>query len=104
MGRANAPACYRELGAELRKRREAAGVTTARVAHQTGWDRTRVSRIESGRVGVTTVDVIFYLAACGIYGKDAKDLLRLCQTAQDNRGYWLSPSGEWLETSLASLI
>ncbi|MGH3761512.1 helix-turn-helix domain-containing protein [Actinophytocola sp.] len=103
MGRANAPACYRELGAELRKRREAAGVTTARVAHQTGWDRTRVSRIESGRVGITTVDVIFYLGACGIYAKDAKELLRLCRTAE-HKGYWLSPHDEWLATSLASLI
>lgn len=104
MGRANAFACYRELGAELRKRREAAGVTAARVAHQTGWDHARVSRIESGRIGISDVDVIFYLGACGIYAKDAKELLRLCRTAQHNRGYWLSPRGEWLESSLASLI
>ncbi|MGH3756207.1 helix-turn-helix domain-containing protein [Actinophytocola sp.] len=104
MGRANATACYRELGAELRKRREAAGVTAARVADETGWDRTKISRIESGRVGIGTVDVIFYLAACGVYRPQAKDLLQLCRTAEHHQGYWLSPHGEWLPGSLNTLI
>jgi len=104
MGRANAPACNRELGAELRKRREAAGVTASKVAHLAGWDRTKVTRIESGNVGVSTVDVLFYLGACGVYLRDAKELLRLCRTAQENPGYWLSPHGEWLEGSLETLI
>lgn len=104
MGRVNTTACHRELGAELRKRREAAGVTTAQVAHETGWDRSKISRIESGRVDISTVDVIFYLGACGIYRASAEDVLQLSRTAEHNQGYWLSPHGEWLEDSLASLI
>jgi transcriptional regulator with XRE-family HTH domain len=104
MGRANASACYRELGAELRKRREAANVTAARIADDTGWDRTKVSRIESGNADISTVDLILYLGACGIYAGAAQDVIRLCRTAVANQGYWLSPRGEWLEGSLESLI
>jgi len=48
--------------------------------------------------------VILYLGACGIFRVDAQDELRLCRIAEYNQGYWLSPRGEWLETSLASLI
>jgi transcriptional regulator with XRE-family HTH domain len=104
MGRSNTTACYRELGAELKKRRESAGITAAQVADETGWDRSKISRIESGRVDISTVDVIFYLGACGIYRANAKDILELSRTAEHNQGYWLSPHGEWLEDSLASLI
>src|ERR1700754_2803841 len=104
MGRETAAACYRELGAELRKRREAAGVTTAKVADETGWDRTKVSRIETGHYDLSTVDMIFYLGACGIYRGQAMDIVKLCHTAVENQGYWLSPKGEWLEDSISSLI
>jgi transcriptional regulator with XRE-family HTH domain len=104
MGRANATACYRELGAELKKRREAAGVTAAHIADETGWDRTKISRIEAGQVDISTVDVIFFLGACGIYRADAMDVLRLSRLAEQDNGYWLSPQGEWLGTSLTSLI
>jgi transcriptional regulator with XRE-family HTH domain len=104
MGRANATACYRELGAELRKRREAAGVTAVHIADETGWDRTKISRIEAGQVDVSTVDVIFFLGACGIYRADAMDVLRLSRIAERGEGHWLSPHGEWLEDSLTSLI
>jgi transcriptional regulator with XRE-family HTH domain len=104
MGRANATACYRELGAELRKRREAANVTAAAIADDTGWDRTKISRIESGNADISTVDVILYLGACGIYAGSAQDVIQLCRTAVANQGYWLSPHGEWLEDSLTSLI
>jgi transcriptional regulator with XRE-family HTH domain len=104
MGRANATACYRELGAELRKRREAANVTAAAIAADTGWDRTKISRIESGNANISTVDVILYLGACGIYAGSAQDVIQLCRTAVANQGYWLSPHDEWFEDSLASLI
>jgi transcriptional regulator with XRE-family HTH domain len=104
MGRANATACYRELGAELRKRREAAGVTATHIADETGWDRTKISRIEAGQVDISTVDVIFFLGACGIYLAEARDMVQLCKIAKEGQGYWLSPHGEWLQDSLSSLI
>jgi transcriptional regulator with XRE-family HTH domain len=104
MGRTNAIACYRELGAELKKRREAAGLTGEHIAHETGWHRSKVTRVEQGQVGISVVDTIHYLGACKAFAAEAKDLLNLCTEAERQLGYWLSPHGEWLEDTLSSLI
>jgi transcriptional regulator with XRE-family HTH domain len=48
MGRSNASACYRELGAELKKRRQAAGLVGEDIARATGWHRSKVTRVELG--------------------------------------------------------
>lgn len=104
MGRTNATACYRELGAELKKRRKAAGITARQVAEYTGWHHTKVSRIETGHSMIGPVDVIHYLGACGVYRAQALDLLKLCREAERQRGYWLSPPGQWVDDWLDSLI
>lgn len=104
MGRTNATACYRELGAELKQRREAAGLTGEDIARETGWHRSKVTRVEQGQVGISVVDTIHYLGACKIFAADAKYLLNLCAEAERQVGYWLSPHGEWLEDTLSSLI
>ena len=96
MGRTNATACYRELGAELKKCRDVAGLTGDQVAHVTGWHRSKVSRVEMGQVEISVVDTIHYLGACRIFAAEAKDLLKLCAEAERQTGYWLSPHGEWL--------
>jgi transcriptional regulator with XRE-family HTH domain len=104
MGRTNATARYRELGAELRKRREIVGLTGDDISRATGWHRSRVTRIEKGQLGISVVDTIHYLAACKIFAAEAKELLELCTEAERQVGYWLSPHGEWLEDTLGSLI
>lgn len=104
MGRTNATACYRELGAELKKRRRAAGLSGDDIVRATGWHRSKVSRIESGQSDISVVDTIHYLGACKIFAAEAKDLLTLCAEAERQVGYWLGPHGEWLEDSLSSLI
>jgi transcriptional regulator with XRE-family HTH domain len=104
MGRTNATARYRELGAELKKRREAAGLTGDHISRETGWHRSKVSRVEQGQVEISVVDTIHYLGACKVFASEAKDLLNLCAEAERQAGYWLSPYGEWLEDSLSSLI
>ena len=104
MGRELAGACYRELGAELRQRREKAGLSSAAVADATGWNRSRVSRIESGHIGIGVVDVIHYLAVCGVRIPTVLDLLRLCEDAERELGYWLSPPGEQFGAALNSLV
>lgn len=104
MGRTNATACYRELGAELKKRREAAGLTGDHISRETGWHRSKVSRVEQGQVEISVVDTIHYLGACKVFAAEAKELLNLCAEAERQAGYWLSPHGEWLEDSLNSLI
>ncbi|HEX6360190.1 helix-turn-helix transcriptional regulator [Actinophytocola sp.] len=104
MGRSNASACYRELGAELRKRREAAGLAGDDICRVTGWHRSKVSRVEMGQSEISVVDAIHYLAACKVFVHEAKDILDLCRDAERKLGYWLSPHGEWLEDTLSSLI
>jgi transcriptional regulator with XRE-family HTH domain len=102
MGRANATACYRELGMQLRKRREAAGITLREVAEYAGWHHTRTSRIESGHFNTSVVDVILYLSACGVYRDKARDLLDLCREAERQQGYWRSSQSE--DESFNSLV
>lgn len=104
MSRANPTACYRELGVELRKRRKAAGLNIAEMSDRVGWERSKISRIESGQNAIDFGDVLLYLGHCGIYGPDTRDLVALCEDAERNLGYWLSPQGLWLEDSLRSLI
>jgi transcriptional regulator with XRE-family HTH domain len=91
-------------GAELKNRREAAGLSGDHVARETGWHRSKVTRVEQGQVEISVVDAIHYLGACRIFAAEAKELLRLCAEAERRVGYWLSPHGEWLEDSLTSLI
>ncbi|MEV4431721.1 helix-turn-helix transcriptional regulator [Streptomyces sp. NPDC049585] len=45
------------LGAELRKLREALGMTADEVADRLGWHQTKVSRVENGRSGVRAHDL-----------------------------------------------
>jgi len=102
MGQAKVTACYRELGAELKKRREAAGVTLRGVADYAEWHYTKVSRIESGHFRASVVDVIFYLGACGIYRAQARDVLALCREAERQQGYWRLSQNE--DESLRSMV
>ncbi|OLF08260.1 helix-turn-helix domain-containing protein [Actinophytocola xanthii] len=105
MGRTNATACHRELGAELKKRREAAGLTGQQVAEHTGWHRTKVSRVESGHYAISPVELIHYLAACGIHRpREFDDLTDLCRQAQRDEGYWIGRHAKWMEETGSSLI
>jgi transcriptional regulator with XRE-family HTH domain len=105
MGRNHASACYRELGAELRKRREAANLTGEDIARVTGWHRSKISRVvEMGQSEISVVDAIHYLAACKVFVTEAKEVLDLCRDAERKLGYWVSAHGGWLEGSFSSLI
>ena len=104
MGRNHATACYRELGAELRIRREMVGLTGDDISRATGWHRSKVCRMEKGQVGISVVDAIHYLGACKIFAAQAKDLLRLCAEAERQTGYWLSRYSDCVVDSLGSLV
>jgi hypothetical protein len=99
-----ARASYRELGAELRKRREAAGLTCADLATRTGWSTAKVSRMEIGWHEISVVDLVYFVGMCGVYRAQAMDLIAMCRDAERKLGYWLSPHEQWLEDSLGSLI
>jgi transcriptional regulator with XRE-family HTH domain len=104
MGRNNATACYRELGAELKKRRDEAGLTGDDIARATGWHRSKVSRVELGQSEISGVDVIHYLGACKIFAAQAPELLALSEEAERNLGYWVGRHARWMEETGNSLI
>lgn len=104
MGRRYAPARYRELGTELRKRREAAGLTSAELADRSGWSMSTISRIETGQRAIEPIDAIAYLGWCELYRPHIGDMVELCREAERALGFWLNPQDERLEDSLRSLI
>jgi transcriptional regulator with XRE-family HTH domain len=99
-----ATACYREIGAELRAIREATGMSEAELARTIGWSSTKVSRVETGHTPISQVDLVHYLAYCGVYLKDAHDLLAKCRVAEAKLGYWLKPHQAGLPDSACALI
>lgn len=104
MGRLNAAACYRELGAELRRLREAAGLTAWQITYKTGWEQSRISRIESGHINIDVADLCWYLGICRTERAVAEPLIDLCRTAKAQAGHWLSTHDHWVPDTLSSLI
>jgi transcriptional regulator with XRE-family HTH domain len=104
MGRKYAPAGYRELGAKLKKLRNAAGLTARQVGRKTAWDPTKVSRIESGQVHIDVAALCWYLGVLRVSHDVAVPLIDLCRLARGNPGFWVTAHGERVPDSLSSLI
>lgn len=77
----------RRLGMELRRLRDQAGVTIETVADRLGCSSSKISRIETGHIGVSPRDATEMLA---IYEVDPALAAELIQTAKDARqkGWW----------------
>jgi transcriptional regulator with XRE-family HTH domain len=77
----------RRLGAELRRLREAAGLTIDRVAEELECSPSKVSRIETGQVSATPRDVRDML---GLYRVDDARIEAMVQVAREarQRGWW----------------
>jgi transcriptional regulator with XRE-family HTH domain len=77
----------RRLGMEMRRYREAAGVTIDAVAARIGCSMSKVSRIETGHTSATPTDVQNIL---DIYGVDEAIKTELVQIAREARqkGWW----------------
>jgi len=77
----------RRLGVELRRRREAAGVTIDVVAERLGCSTSKVSRIETGHTSASPADVRDML---DIYGTGDEAKAELVQIAREARqkGWW----------------
>lgn len=97
-------ACYRELGAELRKAREAAGLTEVELADELGWSASRVSRSERGYIQLSEIDVISFLSFCGVYGIHGSDQRAMCREAEPKPGHWIRLFEAGLPDSTRSLI
>lgn len=78
----------RRLGYELRQLREAVGKTGEEAALALGWSDSKISRIETGRIGVTWGDVSDLLDLYGVTDPGVRDpLISLAREARQ-QGWW----------------
>ncbi|MEV5319096.1 helix-turn-helix transcriptional regulator [Streptomyces sp. NPDC052687] len=78
----------RQLGGELQRAREAAGLKVDDVASRLGWPASKVSRIEKGRLGVKPADLDALFDVCGIEDPEKRDVLRRIARHGRQRGWW----------------
>ncbi|MFE7409077.1 helix-turn-helix domain-containing protein [Streptomyces laurentii] len=81
----------RQLGDELRRFRDAAGLTTAAVAEVLDCTKGKISRIENGHVPVRTPDLVALMQAYGVDDPAARErLTALARRANRRRreGWW----------------
>lgn len=80
----------RKLGAELRRRRDRAGLTSEEAARRVGWHQSKVSRIETGRSGARPADVRLLLDAYGVRDEELRQALEALARDGGKRGWWQS--------------
>jgi transcriptional regulator with XRE-family HTH domain len=89
------------IGAELRRLREAAGLSGDRVAAELGWSQAKVSRIEQGRTAFTVKDVVSLLSVYGVAQDDVRAEL-LAATAEDTgETAWIVRAGGYVRRQAA---
>jgi transcriptional regulator with XRE-family HTH domain len=79
----------RRLAQELRRYRDATGMTIEQVAERLEWSVGKISKIENARVGVLPRDVKFLLSVYGV-SEDAPEREALLTLAKESRqrGWW----------------
>ena len=91
------------LGAQLRRLREAAGVTPERAGYEIRASRSKISRMETGHVGFKTRDVTDLLALYGVTSEQVRARL-LAMAQQASRPDWWAQYGDilpgWFESYL----
>ena len=92
----------RRLAGELRTLRTAAGWHGKDVAARLGWSASKVSRIETGRIGVAADDLDRLLALYAVPGAHAEYLRRLVPHTRP-RGWW-DAYADTLSAGYANLI
>ena len=80
------------LGAELRKLREAAGLTLAEAAKAIGGSDSKISRMELGRSGFKERDVAVLLSRYGVTDEEECDQLLSLARRANQPGWWHSYS------------
>jgi transcriptional regulator with XRE-family HTH domain len=86
--RADATVLRMLLGSQLRRLREAAGVTPDRAGYEIRASRSKISRMENGRVSFKDRDIVDLLALYGVTSDEAKQAtLKLARQA-NMPGWW----------------
>jgi transcriptional regulator with XRE-family HTH domain len=82
------------LGIELRQLREAAGLAVDEVAAELYCSRSKISRIEVGRVGVTPRDIRDMLQLYSASNEQRESIQQLAHEARQKRDLWWRAYGE----------
>jgi transcriptional regulator with XRE-family HTH domain len=91
---------HKRLTTELRRLREQAGLTCEDVGQRLECSGTRISRMETGRIGARPGDVRELLELYGVTGAEADSLVQLARDAR-RKGWWHSYARAlppWFET------
>jgi transcriptional regulator with XRE-family HTH domain len=93
------------VGAELRRLREAAGLSGEQVARVLGWSQPKVSRIEMGRTAFTVKDVAQLLALYGVAEDDVRAELLGATAGDTGETAWIVRAGAYprRQASVAAL-
>jgi transcriptional regulator with XRE-family HTH domain len=95
----------RRLAAELRRLREAAGLTLAEAGAQLECSASKISRIENGQVRVTARDVRDLLRVYGVPAGQQASLIQLARAARAARQHgWWQAYGSTIEPHLATYL
>jgi transcriptional regulator with XRE-family HTH domain len=78
----------RRLGAELKRCREAAGLTQENVSRHFEWHAAKVTRIETARVAVTARDVKDLLALYGVQDEEYREALMAMARLSREKTWW----------------
>src|SRR3954470_3655235 len=79
----------RRLGTELKRCREAAGLTQENVSREFEWHAAKVTRIETARVAVTARDVKDLLPLYGVKDENSREAL-MTLARQSREKTWLA--------------
>src|SRR4051812_10186940 len=77
----------RQLARELRKMRERSDLTGEQVAAKMGWEQSKVSRMETAKMRITSGEVMELCEMYGI-GGDKRDQLVLLARSARQRDWW----------------
>jgi len=91
------------LGTQLRRLREAAGVTPERAGFEIRASRSKISRMETGRVGLKTRDVDDLLTLYGVTDEEMRSRLVAMARQSGRPDWWTKYSDilpDWLENYL----
>lgn len=91
----------RQLGLALARARHAKGLSARQLAHELGWSDSTLSRVLSGKRGVSPLNLAALLARCGVTGAARDALLTLARDASEPG--WCQEHGERLPVDLTTL-
>src|SRR4051794_12217721 len=79
----------RRLAREIRKLREAQGLTGPQASELLGWDQAKISRVENAKMRVTVGEVMEVCESYQVTGDQRADLIQLAREARI-QGWWTS--------------